>query len=224
MGIFLYNKKSAFAVLLGGSLANAVTLVSIYVVMIVFFGVDPVSFLVNQLTEQINAMTDAMSFMFQDQGMKQIELITQTLELIPMLTPMLIVAIGAMYALVIELVSTPILRRLGGHFPKWVPFRNWGFPKSIFWYYILTLLGVMFTSEESSGALYVVCINLYYMLELAMVIQGLSFIFFYFHSKKVHKSIPILISIFGMIIISPLISILGIIDIGFDLRKRMKKD
>jgi uncharacterized protein YybS (DUF2232 family) len=68
-------------------------------------------------------------------------------------------------------------------------------------------------------------INLSYILQLFMFFQGLSFIFYYFHQRGASKSLPIIIVVvsFVMPILLYIIGILGIIDLGFGLRKRNEK-
>jgi uncharacterized protein YybS (DUF2232 family) len=77
------------------------------------------------------------------------------------------------------------------------------------------------TIEESSLAM--VALNVVVLLEWVMAIQGFAFIFFYFHQKKKRRIVPILITIFSILIppVLYIVRLLGIIDLGFDLRSRI---
>jgi uncharacterized protein YybS (DUF2232 family) len=73
--------------------------------------------------------------------------------------------------------------------------------------------------------LYSVIVNLTYILQMFMFFQGLTFIFYFFYQRGMPKSIPLIIFLFSLT--SPnflyIIGILGIIDLGFDLRRRSGK-
>jgi uncharacterized protein YybS (DUF2232 family) len=58
-----------------------------------------------------------------------------------------------------------------------------------------------------------------------MIIQGLSLVFYYAHAKRMGKALPIIAVVFAVLIpvVLYIIRILGIIDLGFDLRSRFKK-
>jgi uncharacterized protein YybS (DUF2232 family) len=137
----------------------------------------------------------------------------------------LFVILSVVFALASIFVTNLIMKRFRVEVPHWEPFRNWSFPKSIIWYYLATILLYM-TNPEQGSALYIVTMNLYIVLEIVLAIQGLAFIYFYFWVKKKGKTIPVLVTISLFIIPVGLhvVRILGIIDLGFDLRKRIKPE
>jgi len=67
--------------------------------------------------------------------------------------------------------------------------------------------------------------NLLMIVGIALMLQGFSFIFYFAHIKRIAKAVPILIVIATILfpgILLYFIRILGIIDIGFRLRGRLK--
>ena len=105
-------------------------------------------------------------------------------------------------------------------FPK---FRNLSFPTSLIWYYLFAIiLTWMFT--DPADPLYLAGVNLYSLIGMLLLIQGLSFVFFYTHHKGWSKAVPIVVIVilvlFPVFLLYPL-RILGIIDLGFQLRKRL---
>ncbi len=224
MGFLLYRKKSAFAILLGGSLANAAMMLIAYGVSISIFHFNPVHFLQDTLNHSLQLTKTIGKSIGQDPS-KQLKQWKALVTLLPSYIPFLIITWSVLHALIVELVSTPVLRRLRVDFPQWPPFRDWRFPKSIIWYYLATLIVMIAANPQQGDWLFPVVLNLYQLLETAMLIQGFSFIFYFAHIKGWGKTLPVLAVVFG-VIVQPLlyiIKILGIIDLGFDLRSRLKK-
>jgi uncharacterized protein YybS (DUF2232 family) len=123
------------------------------------------------------------------------------------------------------------LIRLGGKLlrrpvPKLPPIREWSFPRTLLYYYfgslvILLLSGETITIGQSfwSSAL----LNLKVMLEVIMVIQGLSFCLFAIHLKGWRILAPALIvSLFIFPVLTYILSLLGIFDLGMGLRKKLE--
>ncbi|MEH7584161.1 DUF2232 domain-containing protein, partial [Priestia megaterium] len=104
------------------------------------------------------------------------------------------------------------------------PFREFKLPKSILWYYLIALI-LSFPSFniEQGTFMYVAIINIVMGLQMLVVLQGISFIFYFSHQKGYAKAIPIVVTILALIIpiILQIVRILGIIDLGFNLRKQL---
>jgi uncharacterized protein YybS (DUF2232 family) len=68
-------------------------------------------------------------------------------------------------------------------------------------------------------------INMTYILQFLMILQGYTFMFYYFDKKGFSKAISITIAIVSFLIpiFLYIVGILGIIDLGFDLRKGFNK-
>jgi uncharacterized protein YybS (DUF2232 family) len=88
------------------------------------------------------------------------------------------------------------------------------------------LLASMFFNPEEGTYLYTAIINLTYILQFLMIFQGYTFLFSFFHHNGLSKSVSVIIAIvtFLIPIFLYIIGILGIIDLGFDLRKKFKKE
>jgi uncharacterized protein YybS (DUF2232 family) len=125
----------------------------------------------------------------------------------------------------LQLINFPILKRFGFKFPQWKPFRELSLPKSILWYYLITALLSIVLRPEEGTYIHTALWNLSYILQILLVVQGLSFVYFYSHLKGWPKVVSIMATVFLFLIplILYIIRILGIIDLGFDLRKRLVK-
>jgi uncharacterized protein YybS (DUF2232 family) len=108
---------------------------------------------------------------------------------------------------------------------KWKSFKEISLPKSILYYFLLTLLVSMVMNPEEGTFWYMAIINMTYILQFLMILQGYTFIFYYFDKKGFSKAISITIAIVSFIIpiFLYIVGILGIIDLGFDLRKGFNK-
>ncbi|WP_257351730.1 YybS family protein [Pseudalkalibacillus decolorationis] len=222
LGVLYNKKKSSFALLLGATLTYLLNLILVYIITILFLEIDFIAQVQKQIKETISLTKDIGGFVGGDvdQGIEQLN---QYVEMIPYLIPTALVLSAVVLAFLSIFVSNLVLKRFNVKVPKWGPFRDWSFPKSVIWYYLATII-LMYTSPEQGTTLYIVTINLYKLVGIILVLQGLSFIHYYFWVKKQSKAIPVVITIF--VFLTPIgfsiVQILGIIDLGFDLRKRIK--
>jgi len=227
MGSALFHKRSAFVTLAFGVLSNLILLIVVYFILIVVFNFSPLNFFVNQFNQDLDTY---MHFMPQskitEEEKDSVALLKNNLQhMVTVLAPAILVSISVIWAFIIELISTPFLKRLRVPYPKWAPLREWRFPRSIIWYYLLSVIIIVFMGHSQGSMLYVMSHNVFYLLEIILAIQGISFIFFFCYSKDLNISIPIIITIVGFMVpwLLYLLRILGIIDLGFDLRKQGRK-
>jgi uncharacterized protein YybS (DUF2232 family) len=217
MGYVYVNGKSAFSVLITGSIGFILGFLFLYGVSVVFLGID--------LQEMLNKSYETAVEVIRDSGQvadKQVELMLKSLEMVKYMIPSLIIISGVIMAIITQVIANQVLKRLrfkGIHtFP---PFRDWRFPQSILWYYLLVVFLTLMSLEEGS-MLSISVINAYMILEAIMVTQGLTLIFYFSYSKGWKKAIPILITVVLFVTnLFFIVRFLGIIDLGFDLRKRI---
>ncbi|MFC7395101.1 YybS family protein [Scopulibacillus cellulosilyticus] len=225
MGYLLHLKKSALVILLGGSLANIFVIILLYGVVVTFFHIDPMEMIKQMMTKSFDT-AQKLSGSFQQDAKKEMDILRQSMNMMTYMVPAVMVITGVFNALITELVSTPILRRLRVDFPKWPPFREWRFPRSLIWYFLAALIIELFGHLEPNQWLFTVVVNVYAILELVVMIQGFAFIFYLCYAKNIHTSVPIIVVIISLLtgpILLYIIRVLGIIDLGFDLRARLKK-
>ncbi|MFS0784077.1 YybS family protein [Bacillus sp. 1P06AnD] len=94
-------------------------------------------------------------------------------------------------------------------------------PRSLLWYYLLSMLFILFMHPEQGDYFYTVLMNIQFILEFFIMLQGISFMFFYSRSKGWSKGIPIVVVVlaFFIPIASSFVRILGIMDLGFRIRE-----
>lgn len=122
---------------------------------------------------------------------------------------------------IIMSINLPLLKRFGINVPKFRSIKNIRLPRPILWYYLIVLAINLFISPETGTPLYVIILNFSLILWLLLTIQGVSFLHFVldaFGSPKFLKVLAIIMAI-------PLYSfyvLIGILDLGFDIRSFVK--
>ncbi len=223
MGYMIQRQKGRTAILISASIVFLVNLVGQYIVSIVFFQINYIDELFKTMQDSFKLSADIMKNFGTQQGTTQVlDQFTKALSLLKTLLPSLLVMVSFLTVFIIQLLSLPILRRFGIKVENWKPFREISLPKSFIWYYLLTMIaGILFQPKAGTYG-FDVLTNLTYILQLFMVFQGLTFLFFFFHQRGKSKSIPVILAVFSFLvpILLYLIGILGIIDLGFGLRRR----
>ena len=148
----------------------------------------------------------------------QIEAVSKMMELTIPST----VTLGAFFvAFILISINLPVLKRLGLNVPKFSPFQHMRLPRSILWYYMIVLCINLFIRPDLGSTLDIIVINVSYILWVLLILQGISFIH-YFISKK---GMPVGVKWIATLLAIPLSSfmiLLGIIDLGFDVRSLVK--
>ncbi|QPA30936.1 YybS family protein [Thermaerobacillus caldiproteolyticus] len=222
IGALLAKQKNRYVVLVAGTMTFLFNMVIDYIISIQFFEMDIIKQALSLLNESFHTAIQMMRGMGQQPPKELQERFEQGLELIKYVTPTLFVLGAFLLAYVTMIVSVPILKRLKLSVGTWPPFRNFSLPKSLLWYYLLILI-VTFLPLEKGTFVYIVVLNLYYLLQLLFVVQGLSFLYYVGDRKNIPKGMIVWGTVLCLFLpfLLYLIAILGIIDLGFELRKRI---
>jgi uncharacterized protein YybS (DUF2232 family) len=221
LGYLAQKKKSRFTMLMVASLVFLVNVLIQYGVVVVLFDfnfVKEADTILNESFASSAKILEAAGQPAQDMEIIREQLNTMV-QMIETLLPTMLVMGSFIIVFVLQLINFPILKRFGLNYPYWKKFRELTFPKSILWYYLITALLTIIIRPEVGTYLNTALMNLAYILQFLLVIQGLTFIYFYSHLKGWPKVVPILATVLLPILLY-IIRILGIIDLGFDLRKR----
>jgi uncharacterized protein YybS (DUF2232 family) len=226
IGYLIQKQKNMGVLFITGSLVFLVNLIIIYVASIVLFKVDMITEMLEMMRESLNVSADLLkNFGNTQDSEKVLEQFNNGLNLIKTLIPTLFVLSSFLIVFIMQLISFPIIKRFGVRVEKWKSFKEISLPKSILYYFLLTLLVNMLMNPEEGSFWYMAIINMTYILQFLMILQGYTFIFYYFDKKGFSKAISITIAIVSFLIpiFLYIVGILGIIDLGFDLRKGFNK-
>ncbi|MBU8881266.1 YybS family protein [Bacillus sp. FJAT-29790] len=225
IGYFIQEKKGRGATFIAGSLVFLANLLLQYAVAVAFFKINFIEEVIDLMKESINRSKSMLDAIGQNTDGAVVEQFESFLETIELLTPSLFVMMSLMAVILIELVSFPIIKRFGINPGPRKPFRELTMPKSILWYYLITILASFVIKPAEGSYWFLALINIAFSLQLIMVFQGLSFIFYISYKKGLPRAIPIVVTVFTLLIpvFLSIVRILGIIDLGFGLRKRLEK-
>lgn len=225
IGWFIKEKKDRVIQYLSATVVFLVNLVLIYAISVVFLKVNIFDELIEILNESVEQSENILKMMGQSVDQNITESLNELVSIIQTLLPTFLVMAAALVVLLMIMICIPIIRKLGIDVEKAPPFRELSMPKSLLWYYLIVMLITLFVDLEKGTYIYTTIFNLFYILQTLMLIQGISFLFYYSHKKKMSIAIPIIGTIFSFLIpiLSSFIRILGIIDLGFNLRQRISK-
>ncbi|EEK81221.1 hypothetical protein bcere0010_52020 [Bacillus cereus ATCC 4342] len=223
LGHMYKKQKKPVEILMAGTLAYLIGIMLIYVASIKFFNIDLMKQMQNMFNESMAQSAKIVTAAGMPISKEQKELFAQFNDVLQTLFPSLLVMVSVCFSWITVMISGSVLRKLKHDVIPWPKFKDIQLPKSIVWYYIIFILLSTFIKVEPTSYLHMVFSNLYVIFALLLVLQGLTFIAFLAHSKGFTKGIPIISFIACMFIpmLFPLVTILGIIDLGISLRSKI---
>ena len=223
MGWCLYKNKEQFITFSLGALTFLSSIVLIYVASVLFMNINYIDVLTESLDESLEQSIAIMESIGQDVSILKDRYSNFTGVLISLL-PSILMFSSAIIVGLVQWISIPILSRLGIPIRKGVAFRELSLPKSTIWYYFAAVILSFLVPAEEGSFMFNVITNIVFILQTLFVFQGITFIFYYCYKKEKSKVFPVIgtILIFLSPIFAQLARLIGIIDLGFDLRKRIE--
>ncbi|MDR4904882.1 YybS family protein [Bacillus mycoides] len=223
LGYMYKKRKKPVETLMAGTLAYLIGIMLIYVASIKFFNIDLMKQMQNMFNESMAQSEKIVTAAGMPISKEKKELFAQFNDVLQTLFPSLLVMVSVCFSWITVMISGSVLRKLKHDVIPWPKFKDIQLPKSIVWYYVIFILLSTFIKVEPTSYLHMVFSNLYVIFALLLVLQGLTFIAFIAHSKGFTKGVPIISFIVCMFIpmMFPLVTILGIIDLGISLRSKI---
>jgi uncharacterized protein YybS (DUF2232 family) len=222
MGSLYRSHKKASIAFIGGTLTNLVFFLLSLVASFYIFGINPITTLQEMMRQSFETSQSVIE-RFGQVDTKQVEMLMGMVDMIASLIPMLLIVGSAQFAFINHWISRKILQRLGTPAPGFPPFREWQWPKSVLFYYLAILVISMLVGVSRAEGWYVTALmNIKPIFDIMMMIQGLSFVFFFSHAKGWGRGLPI-IAIILAFLFPPfpfILTLIGILDLGMNLRKR----
>ena|GEM_PF-690444 len=153
---------------------------------------------------------------------EQIQLIKQQAELVQKLFPASMIFVSGLFALFTTWISFKLLNRIDKQSLKFPRFRELRMPAGLVWLYLAAVI-FAFATLEKDTITSMMAINALTILEVLVLLQGLSFLFYFSWKKKISAVWPVIITIV-MLFLPPvmyLVRLVGIMDIGLKLRDRI---
>jgi uncharacterized protein YybS (DUF2232 family) len=212
----LYKKESAAHAAIA---AGVITLIAEILILFLIAAL----FSVNVVGEAARFIEE--SFLTLPEGIRNEvpeEFMDQAIVMMTQMIPLYMILFSVYYAVITHWIGRMLLNRSGYKVKKLPPVKDWMVPRSLVWYYMVALLLSYFVESEAGSMMTMILLNLVPLLMYVFCVQAVSFLFFLADFKKWNKTLPIL-AIIVSIFLPTMISLLGVFDIMFDLRKKMKQ-
>ncbi|WP_411843086.1 DUF2232 domain-containing protein [Salinicoccus sp. HZC-1] len=144
-----------------------------------------------------------------------IDLIRQALDQMFINLPAYITLISFVLALYIVLMLRLVLKSSPVKLWEYRSFKYWIFPRFLLYLYLLLFIVSFFTTEGTT--FFSTVSNMIIVLEWILYIHGLSFAYYFFREKNLHKAVSILLLI-PLIILKPLTLLIGVFEMIFRIR------
>jgi uncharacterized protein YybS (DUF2232 family) len=135
--------------------------------------------------------------------------------------PMALITVSFLFAVITHAIVRPILRSSGISVPGLQQAKDWKLPRIFVFYYLIALLADMATPDTGDSFMTVMLLNLVPLMRIAFSIQAMGLFFYIAHERRWHKAVPLLLS--AIVVIFPPLSLIGVLDAGFPIRKAFKK-
>lgn len=220
IGDSIRRKKSKLYLFIAAGMMFLFTTVVQYLVAVLLMGINPIEefmVMVRESYEQSGNMLERYGALPEGYD----KLVSETLSMFEIVLPSIIIIAVFVSALIIIIVNLPVLRRLGVDVPKFPPFSEMRLPKAVLWYYLVVLIVSLFVELEKGTFAFMVFANATVVLRGLLFLQGISLIHFYIHEQKWPKGVIIVATILAFPLQS-FVLLLGVIDLGFNIRSFMK--
>ncbi|ARJ50884.1 DUF2232 domain-containing protein [Staphylococcus lutrae] len=149
------------------------------------------------------------------------DILNHSIQQLAIQMPGMIVIAIAIYLIVALTVIFPILRKFKVATPVFRPLYSWQMKRSIFIMYALALLTTITTPPATTPNS--IGINFQLVLGFLLIVQGLSFIHYFSTVKRMPNALKVLLVIVG-IIFYPMTRLIGLLDLGLNLKRMIKND
>lgn len=214
--------KSKLYTFMATGLFLIVTGVLLYLIFALFFGINAIDSLMMMLKEsetQFKASLENFGALPQSYD----AIVEETFSMYRSGIPAGFILSVYILTFIMVIPNFEVLRRLGHQVPKFPPFREMKLPViTIFIYGLIILLPYMMDMKPESSA-YLLYVNAMVILRVLLLLQGLALIHYFMHKMKMPAVVTVLSTIFALLF-SPITTLLGILDIGVNIRAWIGKD
>lgn len=200
-------------------ISTFVTSLFILIAMMILQAVQRIPYANELLAPYQNAVNQTIQI--QNLDTQAQEVLQASVEQLAIQMPGFIIIAVALFMFVSLLINFPILRRFKIATPVFRPLYFWQMKRSIFIIYALSLLvGIMTEPGTTTNS---ISVNFQLVLGFLIVIQGLSFIHFFAMMKRMPEAVSVILVILG-ILFYPLTRLIGLLDLGLNLKSMIKND
>lgn len=222
MGDTMQSGKTKLYTVMATGIALLISMVVSYIVAIFLFSFNAIDDLMKTMTEMQDQMLSMMTrFGKPPEGFE--ELLMAQFNFYQSVIPSMFMMAVLTMAFLFVMLNSLIIQRLGYSTQKFPPFHEMKLPMLTVVLYGVILL-VSFIDNPAPGTnMYLLLINATIILRTLFLLQGIAFLHFYITEMK----FPTVVKVFATIIalmISPMTTLLGILDSGMNIRAWIRKD
>lgn len=223
-GIAIHQQLTPYETWARGTVGYLIGIVGAFLFLQWILGIDLISRMRNTVESSIENTRQTMESFGIVLSDEEVSIVSEQMQGLFDLMPVIFTAVALLLAFLTQWIGYKLLNKMNGKSLEFPPFRTFRLPIAVIWIYFIAVLVTIFSGEED-GSFYLAAVNVTNLAGLLVALHGLSFLFFYVHAKNRSKALPviaILIVVFFPFMGLYLMRILGIIDLGFSLRDRIK--
>ncbi|MEF3305316.1 DUF2232 domain-containing protein [Paenibacillus sp. GYB003] len=222
MGILYKRKASARSVITGGAVAFLAQLL-LFLLVTQLSGIQ----VAGEMREFVRGSLDTLPAELKQ--MVPQNMIDLVIDMMIRLLPLYLIGISLYFSVLTHWIVRKALVRSGETIPAMRPAKEWMLPRSFVWYYLIALvLGFIFTGTGGT-MIDMVLLNVTPILMFVFAVQAFAFFFFVADTRGWAKAVPIaIVVVLGPLMvllpfIMQLLTLLGLFDVAFPIRSRLKK-
>lgn len=226
MGIFLgyaiHEELSPYETLARGAAGFIVGLIAAMFISQGLFNVNWVTAISHSMDDSIQMSQSLLDDMGVERTKEQTDILKDQIQLFKDMLPAIFAIVGVVLSWIVQWIGYKILNRKEEKPLRFPPIRSIRMPVFLLWLYLFVMIGALLTMD-SEGTMYLFMNNLWTLLSFFILLQGISFAYYFAYVKRMPVVLPIIFTV--MVLVFPLVlsltRILGIIDIGIRLRDRL---
>ncbi|MFC0525970.1 YybS family protein [Pontibacillus salicampi] len=223
LGIALKQDKSPYEAWAQGAAGFVVGILLFYVLSLWLFQVNWITQFNQYMTESMETSRQMLESISGTISEERVQLLEEQANQLSLLLPSFMGIFSIVIAFLTLWIGFKVHNKVYKTSYAFPPVRELTLPKVLLWYHLIAVIAT-WINAESGTMLYEATQNIYTLTGFFMTLQGITFIFAYAHAKKLPKIFSIIGVIVGATLLVYPIMILGIIDLGFSLRERIKKN
>ncbi|MDN4608912.1 DUF2232 domain-containing protein [Sporosarcina highlanderae] len=219
---FIVLGKSKLYIFMGSGLFLIVVGILTYLVLALFFEVNIIDSLMAMLKEseeQFKASLNGFSAL--PKGSENV--VAEAFMLYRSSIPAVFILSVYVFTFIVVILNFMLLQRLGHDVPKFPPFRGMKLPVITIFIYGLFILLPFVTKMTPDSSTYLIYVNATIILRALLLLQGLALV----HYLMFRMKLPGIVTFFSTILallFNPITILLGILDIGVNIRAWIRKD
>ncbi|MFD1204277.1 YybS family protein [Sporosarcina contaminans] len=222
IGELIVLKKTKLYIYMASGLFMLVSLILLYIGSIFLFNINPIDGLMASMDSVQQRMMEIFT-LYGELPKDYEEVIESAFQTYKAAIPALFITSTYVFTFMIIMPSLEVVRRMGFDVPKFPPFREMKLPVvTIFVYGLLILLPFIMDMKVES-TIYLIYINATIILRLLFLLQGIALIHYFMHKMKLPGVVTFFTTVLA-ILLNPITTLLGIVDIGMNIRAWIGKD